>query len=319
MQKTIIGLDIGGSKTALIEGTPSGEILQRYEFPTIADSFQSGRDSMVRDVQCAMNQAAEFNRTPIAISISIGGPMKISEGLLLNPPNLPGWHGVNLKHNLGAAFPHLPVYLENDANAGALAELEFGIGKSRPNIRSLVFLTCGTGLGAGVIVNGQIVHGATDTAGEVGHWRLSERGPTGYGKAGSWEGFSSGAGLVRLAAMMYPNRWDSATPIRRLVTEILDNDPEALAVAREAGIWMGRGIALLIDVLNPEAVVLGSLGVVLGHRLLDAICDIVAQEALPQARLGCEILPSDLGSKIGDLASMMAALSAPSIRKELES
>jgi glucokinase len=319
MQKTIIGLDIGGSKTALIEGTPSGEILQRYEFPTIADSFLSGRDSMIRDVQCVLNQAAESSRTPIAISISIGGPMKISEGLILNPPNLPGWHGINLKRNFGAAFPHLPIYLENDANAGALAELEFGIGKSRPNIQSLVFLTCGTGLGAGVIVNGHIVHGATDTAGEVGHWRLSEKGPIGYGKAGSWEGFSSGAGLVRLAAMMYPNRWDSATPIRRLVTDILDNDPEALAVAREAGVWMGRGIALLIDVLNPEAVVLGSLGVVLGHRLLEAICEIVAQEALPQARLGCEILPSGLGSKIGDLASMMAALTAPSIRKELES
>lgn len=318
MQKTIVGLDIGGTKTVVIEGTASGEILQRFEFLTISDSFSCASELIVQQIQVALDKSRISNRTPIAISISIGGPLRISEGLLLNPPNLPGWHQVDLKQLFRTAFPHLPVYFENDANAGALAELEFGIGKDRPKLQSLIFLTCGTGLGAGLILNGQIVHGATDTAGEVGHWRLCNKGPIGYGKLGSWEGFASGAGLVRLAAGMYPTRWNSATPIRQLVTDMLNDDADALNVAREAGVWMGRGIALLIDAINPEVVILGSLGVVLGRRLLDPINEIVEQEALSQARLGCHILPSILGPRIGDLASMMAAITIPSIRRELE-
>lgn len=318
MQKTVIGLDVGGTKTVVIEGSGNGDVLQRYEFPTVAGSFSEARALIVQQITCALGRSKASGRMPIAISISIGGPLRISEGLLLDPPNLPGWHGVNLKHELGTAFPHLPVHVENDANAGALAEFEFGIGKSRPNLQSLVFLTCGTGLGAGLILNRQIIHGATDTAGEVGHWRLSEKGPIGYGKSGSWEAFASGAGLVRLASIMYPSRWDSSTPVRELVTKMLQDDADALAVAREAGLWMGRGISLLMDALNPEVVVLGTLGVVLGHRLFNAIGEVIAHEALPQARLGCEVIPSVLGAKIGDLASMMAAIAVPSIRKEVE-
>src|SRR5262245_20041329 len=113
--------------------------------------------------------------------------------------------------------PNVQIRVEHDGNAGALAEFHFGVGKGRDDLRHLVFLTFGTGLGAGLIVNGQVLRGATDTAGEVGHLRLAWEGPTGFGKAGSWEGFASGDGLVELGSRMFPGGWSRAGPVRVVV------------------------------------------------------------------------------------------------------
>jgi glucokinase len=306
---TILGLDIGGTKTAVIEGTLNAEILQRREILTEAQRpFAEIFPRIVEIMQQIISESVKANRTVSAISVSIGGPLKIREGTLLDPPHLPGWHGVHLKRELSARFAPLPIFIEHDGNAGALAEFHFGIGLHRRDLHHLIFLTFGTGLGAGFIINQQVLHGTTDTAGEVGHWRLAPQGPPGFGKAGSWEGFASGAGLVMLASEMFPQRWSAQTPIRSLVEAMLADDREALQVAAEAGRWMGRGIALLIDALNPQVIVLGSLAVALGDRVLKSVREIVAEEALPQAVATCEIVPSVLGKQIGDVAALMAAI-----------
>ncbi|HWQ35477.1 MAG TPA: ROK family protein [Blastocatellia bacterium] len=316
---TILGLDVGGTKTAVVEGTGNAVILQRREVATeaqrpFAETFPQFAELMRQTIAAA----ARSGRQVAAVSVSIGGPLHVSEGVLIDPPHLPGWHGVQLKERLLEQFPSLPVFVEHDGNAGALAEFHFGVGHERRDLRHLVFLTFGTGLGAGFIVNGQVLHGATDTAGEVGHWRLSlNGGPVGFGKAGSWEGFASGAGLVMLAAQMFPQRWSRETAIRSLVESMLADDPDALAVAEEAGRWMGRGMALLVDALNPQVIVLGSLAVALGERVLAAARHVVAEEALPQAAAACEIVPSALGNRIGDVAALMAAWSQPEIRQVL--
>jgi glucokinase len=143
----------------------------------------------------------------------------------------------------------------------------------------------------------------------VGHWRLSRDGPVAYGKRGSWEGFSSGTGLMQLAHRQSPLRWPLGSPVRALVDAMLADDPEALAVALEGGRRLGQGLALLIDALNPQVIVLGSLAVALGDRILAPARAVVAEEALPQAAAACEIVPSVLGADIGDMASLMAALS----------
>jgi glucokinase len=223
-----------------------------------------------------------------------------------------------LKQRLKEQFPGLPVLIEHDGNAGALAEFHFGVGKGRPDVKHLLFLTFGTGVGAGFILNGQILRGASDTAGEIGHWRLAEDGPLGFGKRGSWESFGSGAGLVELAAQMFPARWTTKTPIRELVESMVANDAEALRVAEAAGKWIGRGLALLIDALNPQVIVFGSLGVALGERVLGPARKVIATEALPQAAAACELLPSVLGKRIGDVAALMAALTDCSIRAVME-
>lgn len=308
-QRTILGLDIGGTKTACVEGTCDARILQRNEFETrAAEPFAQTFLTLLAHAREIVSHAAREGRTIAAVSVSIGGPLIIEEGFLINPPHLPGWHQVPLKSHLVEAFPGIPVFIEHDGNAGALAEFHFGVGKCRRDLRHLIFLTFGTGVGGGFIVNGQIVRGATDTAGEIGHWRLAEDGPLGFGKRGSWESFASGAGMVELAAQMFPTRWSSSTPIRSLVESMLARDPDALQVAAEAGKWMGRGLALLIDALNPQVIVFGSLGVALGELILGPARKVIAAEALPQAAAACELLPCALGAGIGDVASLMAAL-----------
>jgi glucokinase len=317
--QTVLGLDIGGSKIAVVEGNGNAEILQRHEMATEPDRpFDEVFPDLAGLVNNVIEESRNARRRVRAVSVSVGGPLRIDEGVLLNPPHLPGWHNVRLKDRLAERFPGLPVYVEHDGNAGALAEFHFGIGRQRPGLQHLVFLTFGTGLGAGFVVNGQVLRGATDMAGEVGHWRLSNNGPVGYGKKGSWEAFASGAGLVSLGSERFPERWTGRTPIRDLVQLMLEGDEDALAVAAEAGTWMGRGLALLVDALNPEVIVLGSLAVVLGERVLGPMRRAVEKEALPQAVAACDIIPSVLGLQIGDVAAFMAALNHSVVRKTLE-
>ena len=314
-QPTVLGLDIGGTKTACVEGTSGARILQRSEFETrAAEPFAQTFPTLLAHACALIDNATRAGRSIRAISVSIGGPLRIEEGFLINPPHLPGWHAIPLKAELACAFPGLPVFVEHDGNAGALAEFHHGVGKDRASLQHLIFLTFGTGIGGGFIINGRILRGASDTAGEIGHWRLAEDGPPGFGKRGSWESFASGAGLVELAAEMFPARWTAQAPIRSLVEAMLRDDPDALAVAAVAGKWMGRGLALLIDALNPQIIVFGSLGVVLGERILGPARQVIAQEALPQAAAACELLPAALGTRIGDVAALMAALTHPSAR-----
>lgn len=316
--RTVLGLDLGGTKTACVEGTVEGVTLQRAEMLThAAKPWTATLPEIVEAARGLVRNAAHAGRAVGAVSVSVGGPLRIDEGFLINPPHLPGWHDMPLRAELEKAFPGLPVRVEHDGNAGALAEFAFGVGKGRTDLRHLIFLTFGTGIGAGFIVNGQILRGATDTAGEVGHWRLAEDGPPGFGKRGSWESFASGAGLVELAAEMFPARWNAGTAIRTLVEAMLADDAGALQVAAEAGKWMGRGLALLIDALNPQVIVFGSLGVALGERVLGPARAVIAEEALPQAAAACVLTPSVLGARIGDVAALMAALSDADVRAGL--
>src|SRR5271165_5424006 len=125
---TIIGLDVGGTKTACVEGTADGRILARAEWPTEAwRPFLEVFPLVVEQAAAMIVKARREGRKPVAISVSIGGPLRIGEGYLINPPHLPGWHDVALKQHLSEAFPELPVFVEHDGNAGALAEFHFGV------------------------------------------------------------------------------------------------------------------------------------------------------------------------------------------------
>src|SRR5262245_7303991 len=144
-QTTIIGLDIGGTKTAVVEGTFQARVLQRAETPTEASRpFDETFPIISSLIERSIAQAIKAEREPAALSVSIGGPLRIAEGVLLNPPHLTGWHGVRLKDRLSDRFPRLPVFIEHDGNAGALAEFHFGVGRGRTDLRHLIFLTFGT-------------------------------------------------------------------------------------------------------------------------------------------------------------------------------
>jgi glucokinase len=299
----LLGFDIGGTKTAAVLGTPAGEILARAEAPTPAESFEAAFQEMVA---LADRLLASESVHPQAVSAAVGGPLDIERGIIYAPPHLPTWVNAPLKDRLAEHYG-LPVYIEHDGNAGALAEWYFGAGRGTQN---MIYLTAGTGLGAGIILNGRIYRGSTDTAGEIGHMRIAEDGPLEYGKAGSWEGYCSGAGMLKLARLRQPQRWGEETTTRDLVSLALAGDTDAVELVAEMGNWLGKGLAILVDVLNPQAIVIGTLGVVLGDLLLAPAREVLKQEALPVAAHACRVVPAELGDHLSSLGALMAAIDA---------
>ncbi len=305
MTATIIGLDIGGTKTAIVEGTRNARILHKTRH---ASEAQQGFEPMFARLCAATQEALEgaraAGRTVEALSVSIGGPLDISNGIIYSPPHLPGWDAIPLKQLLSERFG-LPVYVEHDGNAGALAEWRFGAGVG---VHSLVFLTMGTGLGGGIIVNDRLWRGASDLAGEVGHMRIAPDGPLVYGKRGSWEGYAAGPAFAVQAHAMFPARWSADVGTPEITALALAGDAEALAVVSCVGEWLGRGLAVIADLINPEMIVVGSMGVRLGDLLLDPARRVLAEETLPGTAAVCRVLPAALGDRIGDVAALCAAI-----------
>ena len=304
----VLGFDIGGTKTALVLGTLDAQIARRAELPTpVTEPFERAFEMIGAFAQRFLGSCrADGLPAPQAVGVAVGGPLDIERGILFAPPHLKQWGQAPLKQRLEEWFG-LPVFVEHDGNAGALAEFYFGAGRG---VSNLIFLTMGTGLGAGIIVDGAIYHGSTDAAGEVGHIRLAEDGPVEYGKAGSWEAFCSGAGIVKLARWRYPEVWDPEVTTQQIVSHALAGDPPALELIEEVGRWLGKGLALLVDVFNPDIIVLGTLGVVLGDLLLEPARRIVQQEALPRSAAACRVVPAQLGSALGDVGCLAPALEA---------
>ncbi|MHB0858568.1 MAG: ROK family protein [Anaerolineae bacterium] len=303
--ETIIGLDIGGTKCAVVEGTREGEILVRTQYVTeAAKGFPDAFQRLCAATEAMRAQAEAQGHRVAALSVSIGGPLDIARGIIYSPPNLPGWDAIPLKELLEECFG-LPTYVEHDGNAGALAEWRFGAGRGT---RNLIFLTMGTGLGGGMILNGAIYRGASDLAGEVGHMRIAPDGPEAYGKRGSWEGYCAGPAFAALAREMFPARWGQGTTTPEIVQLALAGDPEADAVLQTVARYLGQGLAILADVLNPEMIVLGSMAVRLGEALLGPAREAMQAEALPGAFGACRVVPAALGDRIGDIAALCAAI-----------
>ncbi len=307
MQDIVVGLDMGGSKFAVVEGTLDGEILSRSQHPTEASrGFADTFARLLAALEATIRRVQESGRQAAALSVSIGGPLDVERGIIYSPPNLPGWDAVPLKDLLSERFD-LPVYIEHDGNAGALAEWRFGAGVGA---RHLVFLTMGTGLGAGLILNGRLYRGASDMAGEVGHMRIAPDGPMAYGKRGSWEGYCAGPAFASLAQQQYPARWGSGISTPEIVQYALAGDADALAVVERVAYQLGRGLAILADVLNPEIIIIGSMAVRLGDVLLTPARRAMAEEALRGAYAACRVVPAALGERIGDIAALCAATEA---------
>lgn len=300
---TVLGLDVGGTKTRVVFGSLEGRAYSHREFGTMADRpFDDwfAELTLTAESLLADHQSQDLPK-PVAVSVSIGGPLNIDSGVIYAPPNLPTWIAIPLRERLIAHF-QLPTFLEHDGNAGALAEHYWGAGREAD---SLVFLTLGTGLGAGILLNGRVLRGATDTAGEVGHMRIAPDGPLLYGKAGAWEGYCSAAGLEMLAQRT-PDAFEAPITARQILQAAISGDAAALRMVEEMGAWLGQGMAVLVDVLNPQKIIVGTLGVVLGDLLLEPARAVVNREALPIAAQACQILPAALGDDLGSVASLMA-------------
>jgi glucokinase len=304
----LLGFDIGGTKTTAILGTLTGRLLAWDEFPTRpAEPFEVVFEGMTATADKLLAAARQRGLdAPKAISVAVGGPLDIEQGLIFSPPHLPTWNQAPLKARLEAHY-RLPVFVEHDGNAGALAEFYFGAGQGKSNV---IFLTMGTGLGAGIILNGRIYHGTSSAAGEVGHMRVSETGPVEYGKAGSWESYCSGAGVAKLARLREPEIWPAEVTTQQIIQGALAGEAHAVRLVQEVGTWLGKGLAVLADVLNPDTIIIGTLGVVLGDLLLEPARAALRQEALAITAAVCQVVPAQLGNTLGKVSALMAAIDA---------
>lgn len=304
----VIGIDIGGTKCAVAKCDSAGHILKKLKFPTTG--YEETMQNIVKSVK-------EIGAAQ-AIGISCGGPLDSKNGRILSPPNLPGWDDIPIVQMLEHEFG-IPAYLQNDANAGALAEWKFGAGKGTQN---MIFLTFGTGMGAGFILNGALYEGTNGMAGEVGHVRLRRHGPVGYGKAGSFEGFCSGAGLAQLGKLAadkqfrngksvsfcpLPEQMDSITA-KKISECAKAGHADAIEIFRHCGEKLGAGMAILIDLLNPQKIVVGSIYARCEQLLAPAMTKVLQRECLASALSVCEIVPAQLGEEIGDYAALAVAM-----------
>ncbi len=302
------GIDIGGTKCAFVTGTPDGQVLSRKEVATTEfETWEllleillpepgsvkgSGGD---RSAGTQAESISLHSIRPLAIGVSCGGPLDEERGLILSPPNLPGWDEVPIVEWLQKRYG-VPAFLQNDANACAVAEWLFGAGKGT---RNMVFLTFGTGLGAGLILDGRLYRGTNGMAGEIGHVRAKADGPAGYGKAGSYEGFCSGGGIRQL----------SGGRSAKEVTELAASGDEAMQeVLRESGEMLGHCVSILIDLFNPQRVVIGSVFARAEAWFRGPMEQVIAREALPLSARVCKVVPAVLGDQIGDVAALSVAI-----------
>lgn len=313
----ILGFDIGGTKSCVLLANVEGEninFLKRVEIPT------KGAWRKVLDILCDEGKKAlkEFGvkEGEFCAGVSCGGPLNSKLGVIQSPPNLKGWDDVPVCNYLGEKLGCY-VRLKNDADACALAEWKYGAGKGCQN---MIFMTFGTGLGAGLILNGRLYSGTNGNAGEVGHIRLEEDGPVGFGKHGSFEGFCSGGGIRQIAIKKAAERLEqglSVSYMKGSLEEVTAKDvsvacakgcDDALEVMAISGNYLGKGLSIIIDILNPEKIVIGSIFARAGKYLIDEMNKVLEKEALSQSLSVCQIVPASLGEKIGDYGSIVAAL-----------
>lgn len=303
-----IGLDIGGTKCAVILGDSQGNIVKKIKFAT------TSKDETLNNIFSAVEELGECQ----SIGISCGGPLDEEKGLILSPPNLPGWDNVPIVDMLRERF-HVPAKIMNDANACAVAEWRFGAGQGVDN---MVFMTFGTGLGAGLILNGRLYSGGCGLAGEIGHIRLADHGPVGYGKSGSFEGFCSGGGLYKLGcglAREYMQRGITPAFVKNgeldsftaadMAAAARNGDECALEAFKLCGKMLGQGLATVCDILNPDVVVIGSIYARCRDLLEENTHKWLQIEALPAVAEHVKILPAALGEQIGDVAAISVAMS----------
>lgn len=310
----VIGLDVGGTKCAVLTADVGEKIRihSKIRFETRTDlGFFYAKEHLF----AAVRESIAGSDAPVeAIGVSCGGPLDSRAGVVQSPPNLPGWDDVPIVRMLQDEFG-IPAFLQNDANACALVEWKIGAGRGAEN---MIFLTMGTGMGAGIIAEGRLLRGRSDMAGEVGHIRLAKHGPVGYNKEASFEGFCSGGGIARYAGILRSGwtaagetvAWaesDDALTTKALAGYANAGDLHAVRVFEAVGEKLGEAIAILADTLNPEMVVIGSVFMRCENLLSEAMWRAIRREALPHTANVLKVVPARTGEQIGDFAALMVA------------
>lgn len=315
--KYLIGIDIGGTKIAVSLGRTDGDNIEILDKKVFSTEVQKGSGQSIIHICECIDSLIERYKNVLAIGISCGGPLDSNEGIIMSPPNLPGWDNIPIKSIIEKRYG-IPTSIQNDANACCLAEWKYGAGKGTKNC---LFFTFGTGMGAGLILNGRLYVGTNDMAGEVGHTRVSEYGPVGYGKIGSFEGYCSGGGIAQLGRNKALERIQQGETVsfcesineldritaRSIAEAAFNGNGDAIEVYEVCARILGRKLSALIDLLNPELIILGSIYCRSRDLLEKPMMEEIIKETLPHSLKVCKIVPAAFGDELGDLAALSVA------------
>lgn len=311
-QKLILGVDLGGTKIATAIATAQGEILARGRRSTPA---QAGPDAVIKSICATIDKTLAARKLEpsqlLGIGIAAAGIIDSGKGKVISSPNLPGWHEVPLRDAIERRFG-IPVYLGNDATLAALGEWRFGLKKG---IANLIYITASTGIGGGIIAGGKLYTGACGVAGEIGHMTIDVNGPKcNCGNIGCWETLASGTALAREAVKQI--REGAKTSIIELVNgDISKIDAKVVGLAAKQGdklaqelvsrlgYYFGVGLTNLVNIFNPELILIGGGVAKMGDLLLQPAIKVVKERAFNTPAATVEIKPALLGDDSGLLGA----------------
>lgn len=309
-----IGIDVGGTnvKIALVDG--EGKIIYSNSVPTYA---QMGYEYTVNNIKQAIRDLMKETNTDAkeieGIGFDFPGQVDYKTGVVKLAPNIPGWVNVPIAQMIEEEF-NIPTRIDNDVRCAALGELKFGAGKGCENF---VCITVGTGIGSGLVINGQLVRGAANAAGEIGHIKLQMNGGPicGCGDTGCLEAFASGPSIVAMAQEYL--KGGKSTKFREMAGADGEITPYIVAKAAEAGdpvakrifeivgTYIGMGLVSVINLLNPEKVIIGGGVAAAGDLLFDPIRKTIKERAMVVAGNSVEIVPAELGNSAGVIGASM--------------
>ncbi|MBN1673847.1 MAG: ROK family protein [Kiritimatiellae bacterium] len=318
MKTAYLGIDVGATKTAVCVGTRHGEILGSARMPTDAtkpvDSYFQRLLPLCGDVIGQAGLAADQVK---AVGVGAPGPLDTRHGIILESPNMPAWQDVRIVERLENGLKR-PVFFNNDANAAVLAEYYFG---SNRGVKNIVYLTHSTGMGGGIIADGRLVQGATDTGGEVGHHILELDGPPcGCGLKGCFEAFCGGLNVAnRLRDRIKAEKISTAVvakaggdpdkiDFKAFLEAAKDGDAFALREWQTYVTRLAQGVGNLIMILNPEVIILGTIAVHAGDFLMDPLREELKRFVWEWPLKACKLAVSTLGARIGELGALAVAL-----------
>lgn len=314
----LLGIDIGGTKTAVCVGTETGQILATRRIPT--EPERGPADWRPRLMDLARQVLGDAGLAPAqvaAVGIASPGPMSVARGLMLAPPNMRGWVEVPVKAWVQEALGR-PTFINNDANACAQAEWLYGDSAGTDN---LVYLTMSTGIGGGILAGGQIVQGVSDMGGEIGHFVLDIHGPPcPCGQRGCFEMYCGGMNVAnRLRDRIVREGIDTAIlraaggdpgriDFRCLVDAVRKGDAFAMAAFDEYLERLAQGFGIILMSFNPEVLILGTIAIHAGDLILEPVRERLKKYAWPYVWESCLIVPSALEGRIGDLSALAVAV-----------
>lgn len=313
----LVGIDIGGTKICACIGDSNGKIIASKRIQTQPlHGWKNGLKATVDLIHELLNEHTVPLKHIDAIGISSPGPISTKEGKMLKPPNLPGWENAPLVSFFKDSF-HKKVVMNNDANAAAVAEYQFGSAKGTPN---LIYLTCSTGMGGGAIVNGKLVQGSSDTAAEVGHFVLDIHGPQcPCGQRGCFEMYCGGAALakkmqeeilhdkIKTEILIEAHGKIDQINVECLVKAVQKKDPYALKIWDEFILRLAQGIGTVLMNFNPEVVILGTIAIHSGRLLLDPLKQQLPRFAWKENIHACRIEASSIGDHLSELSGLALA------------